>query len=673
MGTALLSIGVRAMAASYAQMQTTSHNIANAGVQGYSRQNTILATSQGQFTGVGFFGRGVDVVTVERVQDAFLTREAASAKALASMDATRRDRLQQMETIFRSGEQGIGHSISQLFAAFSDLGSRPADGATREVVLARAQDMALRFNEAGEQLSTLQLAVNQELQASVTAVNGLAVSLAKVNDDIAVAQGLGQAPNDLLDQRERLLSKLSEFTQVSTIAAGDGTVGVFIGGGQRLVLGNQAEKLQLLPDLFDGARASVAISEGASVRRLNTDTLGGGSMAGLLQFQSKDLPAAMATLGQLARAVADAVNDQQELGLNLQPPVGSVASRPLFGFQDSTLEKVLPASTNDRDASGALTSNVTIEVVDPSQLRATEYELRGDPVNAGAWQLHRVPADATAPVTVVDGQQVDGFIVHFNAGPAAGERFLLQPVSRAASGMQRLLTDPLDVAAASPFVASSPSANTGTVAVNALRMVEPAADLQGEVTITFTGPHPTDANKFLYDWELRDSGGTVIGGDTGYTWTPGKPIPSPPDLVDNLNGFQLDVTGVPAAGDRVEVAPTPYPTTNNGNALSLALLDRLTLVGRTDVAGTLSGGLSFNESFVAALADVGVRTQGAVASATISAARASQSESARADKSGVNLDEEAARLIQYQQSYQAAAKVLQIAQQVFSNLLDIAG
>lgn len=674
MGTALLSIGVRAMAASYAQMQTTSHNIANASVEGYTRQNTILATAPGQFTGVGFFGRGVNVVTVERIRDAFLTREAAGAKAMAAMDATRSDRLHQLESVFRTGEQGIGHSISQFFSAMSDLGSRPADGSTREVVLARAQDMVLRFNEAGEQLATLQQAVTQELSASVTAINGLAANIAKVNDDIAVAQGLGQSPNDLLDERDRLLSKLSSYVQVSTIAAADGTVGVFIGGGQRLVLGNTSEKLQMVADLFDGARSGVAITEGASLRTLSRSSLGGGSVAGLLAFQYEDMPAAMAKLGQLSRAVADAVNDQQELGLNLQPPAGSVASRPLFGFELSTMEQVQPASTNDRDGAGLFTSDVSIDVVDPSQLKATEYELRGDPNNAGDWLLHRVPDDGTTPVTVVDGQQVDGFVIHFNSGPVAGDRFLLQPASYAANGMQRLLSDPLDLAAASPFVAATDPTNVGTIGVEALRMVNPAADLQGEVQIVFTGPDPGNPKRFLYDWTLRDSGGVPIGAGTGLTWTPGEPIPGPPDTDPDFNGFQLDITGVPAVNDVITVTPNQYPANNNGNALSMTRLGTLAMVGLTEQPdGTVAGGLTFNEGFIAALADVGVRTQGAEATAAISAARASQSEAARADKAGVNLDEEAARLIQYQQSYQAAAKVLQVAQQVFSSLLQIAG
>jgi flagellar hook-associated protein 1 len=263
--------------------------------------------------------------------------------------------------------------------------------------------------------------------------------------------------------------------------------------------------------------------------------------------------------------------------------------------------------------------------------------------------------------------------VHFNSGPTAGDRFLLQPASRAATGMQRLLTDPLDLAAASPFVASAASTNVGSIRVDGLRMVKTPDDVQGSVSITFTAQDPSDPSRFLYDWELRDVNGVVIGGDTGYTWTPGMPIPSPPDTNQALNGFQLDVTGVPVANDRIEAVVTEYPETNNGNALALQRLQGLSLVGLTEMPdGSRTGGLTFNERFIAALADVGVRTQGAEATAAISAARADQAESARASKAGVNLDEEAARLIQYQQSYQAAAKVLQIAQQVFSNLLDIA-
>lgn len=672
MGTALLSIGVRAMAASYASMQTTSHNIANASVAGYSRQETLLATSQGQFTGVGFFGRGVDVAGVKRTQDAFLTREAATAKALSAMDQVRSTYLGQLQPVFRTGEQGIGHAISQFFAAMSDLASRPADAASRQVVLARAQDLAMRFNDAGTQLAQLQTTVTQELSASVEAVNGLAASIAKVNNDIAAARGLGQEPNDLLDQRDRLISQLSEHVQVTTIPASDGTVGVFMGGGQRLVLGGVAEKLKRVPDLFDASRSAVAMTEGASLRPLSAEVLGGGRIAGLLQFQDQDIVSGQVMLGQLTRALTSAVNDQQTRGLNLQPPAGSVASRALFGLEDSAKEKVYPASSNLRTPGGQFVNSVSISVQDASQLKATEYELRANLNAPGSWQLVRVPDDGSATVGVVPGQVIDGVQINFNPAMAASERFRLAPVTRAASGVQRLLSDPLDLAAASPFIASTPGSNTGTAAVDALRMTAAPVDPGGRVVITFTGPDPLDPSRMLYDAARYDSTNTLVQSTTSNTWTPGKPIPAPPD--PDLNGFALSLSGAPAVGDTIEVTPTPYPANNNGNALALNALAGQSLVGLQELAGgALAGGASFNDAFVAALADVGVRAQGAEAAAAISGARAGQAEQARVDKAGVNLDEEAARLIQFQQSYQAAAKVLQIAQSVFSELLKISG
>ena len=670
MGTALLSIGVRAMAASYAQMQTTGHNIANASVDGYSRQRVNLATAQGQFSGIGFLGRGVDVTGIERLHDSFLTREAAATKALAAMDGVRAQRMSQLEEVFSSGEQGIGQTINQLFAAFSDLASRPSDGSTRQVVLARAQDLVLRFNDAGVRLAELQTMVNQELDSSVAEVNAIAASIAKVNQDIASVRGLGQEPNDLLDERERLLSRLSEHVQVTTIEAEDGSLGVFMGGGQKLVLGTEAETLEVTSDLFDSSRSAIAVRDGSTLRPLGADSLGGGRILGLLQFQDQDLTAAFSIFGQLGRAIAGAVNQQQQLGLNLQPPAGSVESRPLFGLNDATLERVLPASTNARDLGGNYVSDVSIEVTDPTQLRATEYELRDDPDNAGQWILVHVPADGSTPTPVVDGQEVDGFIVHFNNGPVDGDRFRLQPVTQAAAGLQRLLSDPLDLAAASPFVASRASGNTGTAQVGALRMVQTPLDWHGTATLTVVGPDPVFPERMQYTWDLQDALGASIGSGAG-TWIPGQPIPTAPDA--DINGFALTLSGVPATGDVFVLAPTPYPATNNGNALALNGLGTLSLVGRTELPdGTLTGGLSFSERYVAALADVGVRARSATTAAAISEARATTAEATRAEKSGVNLDEEAARLIQFQQSYQAAAKVLQIAQQVFNSLLDTA-
>jgi flagellar hook-associated protein 1 FlgK len=215
-GFALLSIGSRAMAANYAALQTTGHNIANAGVEGYSRQRVETATASARGTAGGFIGGGVDVQTVTRAHDQFLTREAANAKALAAMDASRLESLKRLEEVFRPGEQGIGHAANDFLNAMVDMASRPADLVARQVVLSRAATAAERIRAAGTQLDGLQQDVSTSVSQSVARANELARGVAELNVRIQSA-GQAQPPNDLLDERDRLVSQLSEIVQVKTI------------------------------------------------------------------------------------------------------------------------------------------------------------------------------------------------------------------------------------------------------------------------------------------------------------------------------------------------------------------------------------------------------------------------------------------------------------------------
>jgi flagellar hook-associated protein 1 FlgK len=232
-------------------------------------------------------------------------------------------------------------------------------------------------------------------------------------------------------------------------------------------------------------------------------------------------------------------------------------------------------------------------------------------------------------------------------------------VGRAANDMRRVLDDPRGIAAASPVSASVSAGNTGTASVASLTVVDPSIDPELTATVSFisgTGD---------YLWELRDRSTNALVNSGADTWTAGQPIA--------LNGFELRLNGVPANGDSLTVSKTAFPAKNNGNALAMAALRDEAFVGRSlDANGNLAGGNTTTEAYAAAMADVGVRVQSASTSAGISAQVAATAEQQRAGQAGVNLDEEAARLIQFQQSYQAAAKVLQVAQQIFDTLLQTA-
>jgi len=537
--------------------------------------------------------------------------------------------------------------------SFVDVANNPQDASARQVVLTRAEEMASRFKAAGEQLNALQVGVSQDMKASIAGVNGLATQVADLNKQIAALKGSGHAPNDLLDQRDLLISEISSYINVTTIAADDGSVGLFIGGGQSLVLGSTANVLKGAPDPYDPAKTQLALREGGVDRLVPMESIGGGSIAGLVRFQNEDLNAARNLLGQMAVAISGAVNQQQSLGLDARQPAS--AGSPVFSVG---APRALPASANGGDAAFSLA------VSDFTQVQASDYELRFDGSDYSLTRLsdgNTVVGSPFSPAALAAGVQVEGLSLQLNSGTAsAGDRFLLQAAGPASADMRVVLGDPRGLAAASAVTGRFAVNNTGTATAASLGLVDPAAhDPALTARLTFT----SDTGDYSYD--MLDASNAVVSSGTG-TWSAGAPI--------TLNGFSLQLNGVPRSGDVIDVAHTTAPAANNGNAVSFVGLGNSLFVGATTLAdGTLVPGLSITDAYASALSDIGVRVQSARSASSISSAIATTAEAARANKAGVNLDEEAARLIQFQQSYQAAAKMLQVARDVFDTLLQTTG
>ncbi|MDC8784287.1 flagellar hook-associated protein FlgK [Roseateles koreensis] len=663
--SSLLSIGVQAMFANQAALQTVGQNIANANTPGYSRQSVVLTTPDGQFTGAGYFGKGVTVQTVQRSYNEFLTKQAASTKSTATMDSTRATSLGQLEKLFPPGDTGIGHSISQFLNSMVDVASRPADPSARQVVLGSASEVAARFSNAGQQLVDMQAGVVSDLKANVSVVNELSAQIAAANNQIAAANGTGQSPNDLLDKRDQLISQLSEYVQVTTLPSNDGTLGVFIGGGQRLVLGNNAQKLSVTADPYDNNAATVSISETTGPRALDASILTGGSITALLQYQNKDLKDAQNMLGQMSAALATRINDQQALGLDLSNPPGKGA--PLFTFG---APRALPANTNLRNPDGTFTSNVNMTITDAKQLQASSYKLEADPSGAaGSYQLTRLSDGVKR--TVVDGDTVDGFRINFSgAAPSSGDTFKLEPVAAAALNMKRALDQTSGIAAASPLAATTDVNNKGTATIDSIYAVNSKFDATKlPMSLAFGGADPADANKVLYTLTLAD------GSSYSSSWGAGQAIGNQPNASPPIDlGFELNLNGVPRSGDNITVAATKFPSANNGNAKAMLNIQTETFVGqRLQPDGSMALGSTINDAYATAMSDIGSRVQGATYLSGVSTTVAANADADKSSQSGVNLDEEASRLMQYQQGYQAAAKVLQAAQSMFDQLLKLAG
>jgi flagellar hook-associated protein 1 FlgK len=339
----------------------------------------------------------------------------------------------------------------------------------------------------------------------------------------------------------------------------------------------------------------------------------------------------------MPRSIADRVNEQQSFGLDLLGRQG----KDIFSVG---APRVLPVPGNN-----PATTAPQLTVVDAQALQAADYELRVDPNAPGQYIVTRL-TDGQQWNGVGSGQVIDGVRIDLTAPfPANADRFILQPVARAAAGMSMSLARPEELAAAAPLVASVRPDNKGTMTFASLSTLAPIAGTPPNSTLTFTGAAATPAGAFNYSWV---EGATTRTG----TWTPGQAL-----VLDGR--LALDLRGVPAAGDRLELGPTLNPSANNGNAMALSNLREERFVG----------GNSVTEAYAGMIGDIGVRVQGSQTASRISAGVLAASEQRRAAQAGVNLDEEAAHLVHQQQQYQAAAKVLQVAQSVFDTLLDVAG
>ena len=651
----LLNVGARALLANQVALQTAGHNIANVNTPGYSRQTVVLQTVQGQFTGGGYIGQGVDVQTILRNQSELLTRQSAAAGSTQAADSVRAERLGQLQDIFSGGTSGLGAAINDMMNAFSDVVSSPTDITARTVALTRIDETAARMRTAADRLTEIGYTSTEQLKSSVTAVNSLAAQMASVNEQIARAKGNGQTPNDLLDQRDQIIRDINQYVQTTQIPADDGTVGLFVAGSQPLVLGTTATSLSIdEASQFPGSgQVKLFFNRpGATPIEMDENMLGGGTISGLLRFNNTDLAEGRNLLGRMATAIGMTMNAQQNLGLTLDGAVG----KDLFSVPTS-----MPGYT-----SGAGVGSVSFS--DPTQFAASDYEIRFTTGTSG--QVVRLSDGKSTPFTDAANLatlQIDGLSFNLTTPGAPGERVLFKPFSTAASNIQALVYSPRDLAAANPINAAMGTSNGGTLQLAGLKatgvpnppgLVLPAnADaaavppILGGVQLQFNAGPPT-----TYDvLDRGTSPPTTMA--TAQPYTSGVPI--------SINGWEVTLQGTPNAGDTVVIGNALDPqygdtfTRNSGNATSLMSLRDVKMFDEA----------SLTDGYAGAMAQVGTRTQSAKFASDLSSTIASNLERDRTAVSGVNLDEEAAKLIQYQQAYQASSKMIQIAQSIFDSLL----
>ena len=627
----ILATSVSGLLAFQQALDVTSNNISNSATPGYSVENIELAEQPGSGTGGGFFGNGVNVQSVTRSYDEMLAAQVRSSQASYSSFNTLSTQASQIDNMLSSSSTGLTATLQSFVNSLQSLSTAPSSTAQRQVVLSQAQALTTQLQSYQSQLSTQSSNLESQIGNTVTQINTIAGNIATLNGQIAAASGAGHTPNQLLDQRDSLVDQLSQYVSVNAITQSNGEMDIYIGSGQPLVVSGTAQTLVATPDPNDASESDIGLSAGSGNPPTNiTAEINGGSLGGLLATRSQVLNPTENALGQIAVGIATVMNQQQASGMDLTGAQG----QPMFAVGPV---QVLPSTTN----TGTSTAAVTISSL--SQLTTDNYKLT---YSGTAWDLTDTstgqPVNMTGSGTSASPFQADGLSIVVNGTPATGDNYVINPTAEAVDGLSVLLSNPSQVAAASLGAAAATTGNTGTGTISAPSITSPATWTAGTYTVSFTS---------ATQYQVTDSGGNVV---TSGTYTSGSPI--------SFNGEQVSISGAPATGDTFTVGPNNAANTgDNTNVLAMA----------ADVtASVLDGGTtSLNAAANNLVSAIGVLTQQSEANATAQQSVNQSATNARSNLSGVNLDDEAAKMLQYQQAYQACAQMIQSSQTIFNSLI----
>ena len=679
----LLSIGVSGLKASQAQLSTVGHNITNADTDGYSRQQVTQRSAGGQYIGpAGFIGSGTTLQDVRRIYSGFIDTQLQSATSLNADTRSYLDSINQVNSLLADSGTGVNTVLKGFFDTVQSAVSKPTDIASRQLLLTSAQSLVGRFGSVQAQMEDQNSYVNSQLKTMAETVNSLADKVAQLNYSIRTASLNGVQPNDLMDSREQAVRELNALIGVKTVDQ-DGQYALFLGSGQPLVIGNTANRLVTEPSRDDPSRNAL-IFQTPTQRMDLSNVLSGGSIGGLLRFRNEVLDPAMNELGRLSLVVADQINQQLVQGLDLSGNFGSALFADINSAELTGQRSIAQAGNQ-----GSGTFSVTI--TDTSQLGIQDYEVRF--TDADNYTVRRSDGSAVTGV-LPDGTEssgpfdrtvavtIDGFRLDFAAGTqpmADDDRLTIIPTRHAAGEVEVVLTEPKKLGLAAPLNATAASGNYGTASFTqpelvldtatgvaaqqaAVKSAMPVKLVFGDVDPA-TGVQSYTLHDVKGDPVLDADGDPLIG-----TFAPGQSkelsFSFPKD--GQTVAFTTTFSGSPAKGDNFTIAFNRDGQSDNRNALKLQDLQSKATVG---VDASTGKGASFTTAYGSLVSQVGAKTAQAQADNGATEAILTQATATRESLSGVNLDEEAANLIKFQQYYTASSQIIKAAQETFNTLL----
>ena len=666
MGFNLLSIGTQALMANRTALSVVSQNIANASTEGYSRQNANFVSIVDR--------QGTYIQDIDRATDKFITRQLWSdISSFNSLNLT--DTLtSQTDNLLASSSTSISAALDTYFTAMQNAVDDPTSLANRELYIEESSALARRFNNLSSQLIVQNNSANAAMDASAGNLTQYSKSVAALNDQITYLIGRDEPVNELRDQRDVLVNKIAEIVDVNVVEQGD-NYNLFIGNGQPLVVGQTVNTVELRPGNPDNSQSQIYINMSGSEINI-TQQVSGGVLGGVKSFRNDILNPSLNELGRIAMALAEETNTQHRNGMDLNNELGGDV------FLDINNEQSMQSRIKANHNNFSTVSVARVQITDTSKLTLDDYQLIVQEDNellvkrqpsGSVVTLTKAVADATPlpdntyfldSATGNIHLQMDGVSITVDSVGfmSIGDSYTVQPTRDGASQISSVITDPKAVALANPVRITTNPNNTGS-AVASVQVTDPtnaafanigtAGTLTPPIQIVFNNDAPIEYSVFDVSNPLDPQPvtiNTVV--QSNLPFTPGQTF--------DLGGYQITIDQVPKAGDRFDFDFNKDGVSDNRNALALSAIQSKALLANGSLQDHYSGMVE----------QVGAKAASGKINLTASQSVLASTKASLASIIGVNLDEEAARLVQYQQAYQASARLISTSQVLFNTLLE---
>ncbi|MFP4902714.1 flagellar hook-associated protein FlgK [Paraburkholderia sp. BR14261] len=663
----IFSIGLSGLQAAQIGISTTGENISNSTTAGYTVEKPVYQESAGQYTSNGYLGSGVTTATVQRAYSQYLTTAVNNAQTASSSYTASYNLATQLSNLVGSPTSGIATAITNFFTGLQNVSNSPSDTAARQTVLSDAQTLATQINAASQQYDAMRQSVNTQLTSAVSQINTYTQQIANLNAQITSASSSGQQPNQLLDQRDQAVANLSQLVGVQVVQGSTG-YSVFLGNGQPLVVSSQSYNLGTQPSstnpqelavTWQGLNGASAASQGAP-QVLSSAALQGGTVGGLVSFVSSTLDPAESQLGAIVTSFAAQVNSQNALGLTLSGGAGGnlfTVGNPLVTASSTNPDTQTTVSATLTNSTQPLTDNYKLSY------DGTNWNLTDTTTNS----LVATQPNGTAPI------KIGGFSITPSGTVSAGDSFMIQPTAGALASFSVSTSDPAAIAAATPVVVSASTKNAGTATVSQGTVGAGYSTSALPVTLSYASTSTTTGTLSGFPVGSKVQV-TVAGSSTPTTYTitsnttpvsydatTGATI-AIMDSTGTVTNASFTMTGTPSNNDTFTVAGNKSGTQDGRNALAIANLTSST---------AYTGSTTLTTAYANYVNSIGDTASQLKASNTSQQSLVTQLTSQQQSVQGVNLDEEAANLLQYQQLYQANSKVIQTAASLFQTLLGI--